>query len=94
MEENLAKLITNAVAEGIKQGLGNNLQNTNGKDPYELLTMEQVSEEFDIGITKVQRMFRDSELPVQRYTKPFKVARRAIQEYMTVSHEYLRGKGE
>lgn len=92
MEESLSELIKNSVAEGIRQGFGSNLQNTNGKDPYELLTAEQVHEEFDIGLTKVQRMFRDPELPVQRYTKPFKVARRAVQEYMTVKRDYLCGK--
>ena len=94
MEEKLAELIENAVANGIRQGLGSNLQNINGKDPYELLTVEQVHKEFQIGLTKVQRMFRDPELPVQRYTKPFKVARRAVQEYMTENHNYLCGKEE
>lgn len=94
MEENLAKLITNAVAEGIKQGLGNNLQNTNGKDPYELLTAEQVHEEFNIGMTKVRRMFKDPDLPTQKYISPHRVARIAVQEYMIVRRDYLCGKEE
>lgn len=95
MEESLAELIKNAVVEGIKEGLSDgNWQSSEGKDPYELLTMEMVSKEFDIGITKVCRMFRDPELAVQRYTKPFKVTRRAVQEYTTVKHDYLCGKEE
>ena len=34
-------------------------------------------------------MFNDPELPVQRYTVPFKVNRQALNEYMTKSHDYL-----
>ncbi len=58
---------------------------------YELLTIEQVREEFGIGINMVQKMFKDPELPVQRYTKPFKVSRQALNEYMTKEHNYLKG---
>lgn len=60
------------------------------KDPYELLTAEQVHKEFDIGINMVMKMFQDKELPVQRYTRPFKVARQAMNEYITKKHDYLR----
>ena len=60
------------------------------KDPYELLTAEQIHEEFDIGINMVLKMFQDKELAVQRYTRPFKVSRQAISEYITKSHDYLR----
>ena len=60
-------------------------------EQYEMLTVEQVHEEFDIGINMVRKMFNDPELPVQRYTKPFKVCRQAIYEYIsTKSHDYLR----
>ena len=55
----------------------------------EMLTVEQVHEEFDIGMNMVRKMFNDPELPVQRYTKPFKVNRQALKEYMTKSHDYL-----
>lgn len=58
-------------------------------EQYELLTVEQVHEEFDIGMNMVRKMFNDPELPVQRYTKPFKVNRQALKEYMTKSHDYL-----
>ena len=59
------------------------------EEQYEMLTVEQVHEEFDIGIGMVRKMFNDPELPVQRYTKPFKVNRQALKEYMTKSHDYL-----
>ncbi len=63
------------------------------KDPNELLTAEQVHEEFDIGINMVRRIFRDPELPVQRYTVPFKVTRQAINNYINKKHDYLRERG-
>ena len=59
------------------------------KNPNELLTANQVHEEFKIGINMVQKMFRDPELPVQRYTIPFKVTRKAIEDYVNVRHDYL-----
>lgn len=59
------------------------------KDPNELLTANEVHKEFRIGINMVQKMFRDPELPVQRYTIPFKVTRRAIEDYINVRHDYL-----
>lgn len=62
-----------------------------GKDPNELLTVEQIMEEFDIGKVKVLKMFQDPELPVQRYTKPFKVTRKAVGNYISVRHDYLCG---
>lgn len=55
----------------------------------ELLTAEQVKEEFKIGINMVRKMFNDPELAVQRYTVPFKVTRKALNEYMTKRHDYL-----
>ena len=55
----------------------------------ELLTIEQVHKEFDIGINMVRKMFNDPELPVQRYTVPFKVTRGALNDYMKKSHDYL-----
>lgn len=60
-----------------------------GKDPNELLTIDQVHEEFDIGICMVQKMFKDTKLPVQRYTTPFKVTRQAINNYLNEAHDYL-----
>lgn len=58
-------------------------------EQYELLTVEQVHEEYGIGVNMVRKMFNDPELPVQRYTIPFKVNRQALNEYMTKSHDYL-----
>lgn len=55
----------------------------------ELLTIEQVHKEYGIGINMVQEMFKDDQLPVQRYTVPFKVTRKALIEYMSKSHDYL-----
>ena len=60
-----------------------------GKNPNELLTIKQVHEEFGIGINKVQEMFKDSELPVQRYTTPFKVTRQAVNNFINTRHDYL-----
>lgn len=59
------------------------------KNPNELLTAEQVHKEFDIGIVMVRKMFKDPELPVQRYTVPFRVTRQAIENYFNVKHDYL-----
>lgn len=59
------------------------------KDSNELLTMEQVHDEFGIGINTVRKMFADSKLPVQRYTTPFKVTRQAIINYLNENHDYL-----
>ena len=92
MEEKLAELITNAVAEGIRRGGGNNPQSADGKDPYELLTIKQVCEEFHVGETKARRMFKDPEFQAQRYMSPHRVARISVQKYMTVGHNYLCGE--
>ena len=62
------------------------------KNPNELLTAEQIHEEFDIGINMVRKMFRDPELPVQRYTIPHKVTRGAVEDYIKVRHDYLCSK--
>ena len=59
------------------------------RENNEFLTIEQVHKEFNIGINKVRMMFNDPELPVQRYTVPFKVTRSALYEYMNKPHDYL-----
>lgn len=59
------------------------------KDPNELLTMEEIVTEFKIGKVKAQKMFNDPLLPVQRYTRPFKVQRKAFNKYFEESHDYL-----
>ena len=59
------------------------------KNPNELLTVEQIHEEFDIGINMVRKMFKVPKLPVQRYTVPFKVTRQAIENYINLEHDYL-----
>lgn len=60
------------------------------KDPYEMLTMKQVEEEYNIGHCKALKMFSDTELPVQRYTAPFKVQRKELDKYLSKSHDYLK----
>ena len=87
--EDLKELIATAVEQGVRKALEDVNFATNGKDPNELLTTDQVHKEFGIGKIMVQKMFRDPELPVQRYTSPFKVTRGAINEYMKNSHDYL-----
>ena len=64
------------------------------KDPNELLTMLQIQKETGIGINVLQKMFKDKELPVQRYTIPFKVTRKAFNAYLNTRHDYLCKKGE
>lgn len=59
------------------------------KEENELLTIEQVHEEYEIGINMVRKMFNDPELAVQKYTVPFKVSRKSIQNYLQVRHDYL-----
>ena len=61
-----------------------------GKNPNELLTVEQVHKEFDIGENMVRKIFNDPKLPVQRYTSPFKVTRQAMYSYINENHDYLR----
>lgn len=63
--------------------------NSQGKDPYELLTKEQIYEETGIGENMILKMFQDPKLPVQRYTRPFKVARKAFNDYILENHDYL-----
>lgn len=68
----------------------NELLKKKDENPYELLTIEQIHEETGIGENMIQKMFRDPEMPVQRYTKPFKVTRQAFSEYLGRAHDYLR----
>jgi len=63
------------------------------KDPNELLTINQVVAETGIGINTVQKMFKDPELPVQRYTVPFRVTRQAFNKYINENHDYLSERG-
>lgn len=62
--------------------------NQNEKEE-ELLTVNQIHEEFGIGVSKVRKMFEDPDLPVQKYTIPYKVKRKKLLEYMDTRHDYL-----
>ena len=64
-------------------------QQCTGKDPYEMLTREQVMKEFHVGLEKSLKMFQDPERPVQRYTKAHRVQRIEIIKYLSKSHDYL-----
>lgn len=55
----------------------------------DLLTIEDVHKEYGIGMNTTRKMFNDLSLPVQRYTKPFKVSRQALNEYLQKPHDYL-----
>ena len=81
--EDLKELITLAVEEGVKRGLAN-VNLTNSKDPYELLTAEQVAKETGIAVNKVRQLFNDPDMGVQSYTKPRLVTRKALNEFMSV----------
>lgn len=59
------------------------------KNPDELLSIEQVHKEYKIGLNQTRKMFSDSELPVLKFTKPFKVKRQALNEYLSKPHDYL-----
>ena len=72
----------------------NELLKTQNKDPNELLTIKQIHEETGIGTNMIQKMFNDPELPVQKYTSPFKVTRQAFNNYINVKHDYLRSVKE
>ena len=65
------------------------MYNNLGKDPNELLTIKQIHKEFDIGENMVRKMFEQKDLPVQRYTTPFKVTRQAFNKYINISHDNL-----
>ncbi|MEE0865555.1 MAG: hypothetical protein U0L98_01960 [Clostridia bacterium] len=56
---------------------------TNRKDPYELLTAEQISKEENIPINNVRKLFNNKDLAVQTYTKPKRVTRRAWNEFIS-----------
>ena len=66
--------------------------NNTGKDPNELLTAEQIAEEYGIPEQAVSKMFRDTKLQVQRWTRPFKVKRKKFDEYTETNHDYLCGR--
>lgn len=90
MDEKLAELISKAVKTGVKEALeeSNGIFN-GGKDPNELLTVEQIHKEYDIGINMVRKIFNDPKLEVQRYTTPFKVTRQSMNKYLNENHDYL-----
>lgn len=71
------------------QGIKSLLENQN-KNPNELLTAQQIHKEFNIGINMAQKIMRDPDLPVQKYTIPFKVTRQAFEKYLNEKHDYLR----
>lgn len=62
---------------------------SNNEKELEMLTIKDIVKEFDIGESRVQKMFKDPELPVQRYTAPFKVMRKHLIEYFSKRHDYL-----
>lgn len=66
----------------IKQLLKNNNQN-------ELLTIQQIHEQYEIGVNTLRKIFNDPELPVQKYTVPFKVTRKSFEEYLNKKHDLV-----
>lgn len=66
----------------IKELLKNNNQN-------ELLTIQQIHEQYEIGINTLRKIFRDPDLPVQKYTVPFKVTRKSFEEYLNKTHDLI-----
>lgn len=82
--EDLKELIATAVEEGIKRGLTDADFALNGKDPNELLTAKQISEETGIAVNKVRELFKNPDLSVQTYAKPRLVARAEWNRFIRV----------
>ena len=55
----------------------------------EIMTVQDVVEEFGIAEPAVYRIFKDPELPVQAYTKPMFVLRSKLLEYFETRHDDL-----
>lgn len=93
--EELKQTIIEAVKEGMKKAyaemgnIDNTIQLIDGKDPNELLTVEQAHKEFDIGLGTMQKVYKDPKLDAQRYTTPYKATRRALYRYFNEEHDYL-----
>ena len=60
-----------------------------GQNPNELLTAKQIAEEYGIRQQTILDTFKDPNLEVQRWTRPFKVKRRVFEEYLDKNHDYL-----
>lgn len=88
MEEKFKEMIKEGVKEVLIE-LGVNNIKIDGKDPDELLDIDQVCEEFNIGKCKARKIFKDPNLPVQTYTKKHKIARGEMQKYIKVRHDNL-----
>ena len=54
-----------------------------------LMTIKEVSEEFNIGERKVMKIFGHPDLPVQDYTTPKKVLRSKLLKFFQVPHPEL-----
>jgi len=54
-----------------------------------LMTIKEVSEEFNIGERKVMKIFGHPDLPVQDYTTPKKVLRSELLKFFQVPHPEL-----
>ena len=55
----------------------------------EILTVQDVVEEFGIPEPAVYKIFKDKDLAVQQYTKPMFVLRSKLLEYFETRHDYL-----
>lgn len=53
----------------------------------ELLTPKQVQEQYGLPEGAVYKMFNDKDFSAQRYTKPMKATKAAINEYLSKRHE-------
>lgn len=56
------------------------------KNEYDLLTAEDISRETGINICAIRKLFQDDEFPVQTWTKPFVIMRKAFYEYLEKRH--------
>lgn len=53
---------------------------------YDLLTAEDISRETGININTIRKLFQDDDFPIQTWTKPFVILRKAFYEYLEKRH--------
>ena len=54
------------------------------------MTAKRISDEYQISMPTVYQMFKDPEMPVQKYTKPFFVLRKDLLQYFSKRHDKLK----
>lgn len=58
-----------------------------GKNPYELLTKKQITEEYGIPEYSLNKIFNDKTLPINKFTRTFTIQRQKLDEYLSKKHK-------